>query len=93
MYLGRIVELSPKEELYAKPLHPYTIALLSAVPTVGGDHKKKRVILKGDIPSPIFIPSGCRFHTRCPEARPICSKKEPPLENKGGGRLCACLFR
>lgn len=93
MYLGRIMELSDKEQLYRKPLHPYTTALLSAVPTIRGNGRKRRIILRGDIPSPIFVPPGCRFHTRCPEARAICKKETPPLEDKGGGRLCACHFR
>jgi oligopeptide/dipeptide ABC transporter ATP-binding protein len=93
MYLGKIVELSPKGPLYEKPMHPYTVALLSAVPEVGGDRKKKRIILTGDIPSPIAVPPGCRFHTRCPEAREVCRKEEPPLEKKDGARLCACHFR
>jgi oligopeptide/dipeptide ABC transporter ATP-binding protein len=93
MYLGRIMELSGKDELYAKPLHPYTVALLSAVPMIRKAGPKRRIILRGDIPSPIFVPSGCRFHTRCPEAQDICKKETPPLEDKGGGRLCACHFR
>jgi oligopeptide transport system ATP-binding protein len=93
MYLGRIMELSDKDELYRQPLHPYTIALLSAVPTIQGNGRKRRIILRGDIPSPIFVPTGCRFHTRCPETQDICKKETPPLEDKGGGRLCACHFR
>jgi len=93
MYLGRIVELSGKDELYKKPLHPYTVALLSAVPTIGRNGRKRRIILRGDIPSPIFVPPGCRFHTRCPETQDVCKKETPPLEDKGGGRLCACHFR
>lgn len=93
MYLGKIMELSDKDELYRQPLHPYTVALLSAVPTIRGDGRKRRIILRGDIPSPIFVPSGCRFHTRCPEAQDICKKETPPLEDKGGGKLCACHFR
>lgn len=96
MYLGKIVELSEKTAMYDHPLHPYTVALFSAVPTVDVDargKKRKRIILSGDIPSPIFPPDGCRFHTRCPEAKELCEKEEPPLEDKGGGRLCACHFR
>jgi oligopeptide/dipeptide ABC transporter ATP-binding protein len=93
MYLGRIMELSDTDELYRRPLHPYTVALLSAVPTVGGNGSRRRIVLTGDIPSPIFVPSGCRFHTRCPEAQDICKKETPPLEDKGGGRICACHFR
>ncbi|MBN2225425.1 MAG: ATP-binding cassette domain-containing protein [Deltaproteobacteria bacterium] len=93
MYLGKIVELSDKDELYKQPLHPYTVALLSAVPTIRGNGRKQRVILRGDIPSPIFVPTGCRFHTRCPEVQDICKSEAPPLEDKGGGKLCACHFR
>jgi len=93
MYLGKIMELSAKDELYERPLHPYTAALLSAVPTIRGNGRRRRIILRGDIPSPIFVPSGCRFHTRCPEAQDICKKETPPLVDKGGGRLCACHFR
>ncbi len=93
MYLGKIMELSGKDELYEKPLHPYTAALLSAVPTIRGNGRKRRIILRGDIPSPIFVPTGCRFHTRCPEAQGICSQETPLLLDKGGGRFCACHFR
>jgi oligopeptide/dipeptide ABC transporter ATP-binding protein len=93
MYLGKIMELSGKEELYKRPLHPYTAALLSAVPAIRGNGRRRRIILRGDIPSPIFVPAGCRFHTRCPEAQGICEKETPPLSDKGGGRLCACHFR
>jgi oligopeptide/dipeptide ABC transporter ATP-binding protein len=96
MYLGKIVELSEKNAMYDDPLHPYTAALFSAVPTVevdGAGKKRKRIILSGDIPNPVFPPKGCRFHTRCPEAKDRCRNEEPPLEDKGGGRLCACHFR
>ncbi|MBN1572875.1 MAG: dipeptide ABC transporter ATP-binding protein [Deltaproteobacteria bacterium] len=96
MYLGKIVEMSEKNAMYEKPLHPYTAALFSAVPTIEVDEagkKKKRIILSGDIPSPVFPPHGCRFHTRCPEVKDLCRNEEPPLEDKGGGRLCACHFR
>jgi len=93
MYLGKIMELSDKEELYKRPLHPYTVALLSAVPMIGGNGRGRRIVLSGDIPSPIFVPPGCRFHTRCPEAQDICKKETPPLEDKGGARFCACHFR
>ncbi len=96
MYLGKIVELSEKDAMYDEPLHPYTAALFSAVPTVEVDakgKKRKRIILSGDIPSPVFPPHGCRFHTRCPEVKDLCKNEEPPLEDKGGGRLCACHFR
>ena len=93
MYLGKIVEFSDKTLLYSNPLHPYTSALLSAVPSVGSLKKTERSVLSGDIPNPIFPPPGCRFHTRCPEAKDICKKEEPSLEEKSDGRWCACHFR
>jgi oligopeptide transport system ATP-binding protein len=93
MYLGKIVEFSDKILLYSNPLHPYTTALLSAVPAVGSSQRPARIVLSGDIPNPIFPPTGCRFHTRCPEAQNVCSKEEPPLEEKSDGRWCACHFR
>ena len=89
MYLGRIVELGPAEELLEDPRHPYTRALLSVVP------EAKRVdeeILVGEAPDPTLIPSGCRFHTRCPIAADICARVEPALQEFGGGRLAACHF-
>jgi len=93
MYLGKVVELAPNDSLYGFPRHPYTGALLSAVPVpdpVGG--KRERQLLSGDVPSPANPPQACRFHTRCPKAQEICSVEEPPLENKGGGTLAACHF-
>jgi len=93
MYLGKIVEFSEKAPLYSNPLHPYTTALLSAVPSVGSTKRTGRIVLSGDIPNPIFPPPGCRFHTRCPEAQDVCTKEEPPLEEKSDGRWCACHFR
>jgi len=77
MYLGKIIELASNKKLLAKPLHPYTQALLSAIPVMDPDKKKKRIILKGDVPSPVNPPSGCRFHPRCPKAMEVCSKAEP----------------
>ncbi len=80
MYLGRIVELSTREELFANPLHPYTQALLSSIPTIGTGKKKMTRVLTGEIPSPIKPPSGCTFHPRCPQAFDICAKVVPTLE-------------
>ena len=77
MYLGRVIELASNQQLLAKPLHPYTQALLSAIPVMDPDKKKKRIILKGDVPSPIKPPSGCRFHPRCQRAMDICPLSEP----------------
>ena len=91
MYLGRIVELSDRDELYAAPKHPYTKALLSAVPIP--ERKRQRIILSGDLPSPINIPSGCRFHTRCPMAQSICREIDPVFEAKEGHEhYAACHF-
>lgn len=91
MYLGCIVECGSKEDIYAHPAHPYTKALLSAVPEVGGN-TGERVILQGDIPSPIHLPTGCRFHTRCPRATEQCKTEAPPIMDLGGGHLCACHY-
>ncbi len=95
MYLGKIVELSDRDELYAAPKHPYTKALLSAVPIPDPkiERKRQRIILSGDLPSPINIPRGCRFHTRCPMAQAICREEEPRFEKKGGStHYAACHF-
>ena len=93
MYLGKLVELADREELYRNPQHPYTQALLSAIPVHTPKIKRERIILKGDVPSPLNPPSGCRFHSRCPVAIDICSKEEPPLIDLGDGHLCACHLR
>jgi oligopeptide/dipeptide ABC transporter ATP-binding protein len=92
MYLGKIVEVSPAEELYRRPIHPYTEALLSAVPVPDPDlsAKRERIVLEGDVPSPIVPPSGCRFHPRCRYATEICSREEPPLVPHGRGHTAAC---
>ena len=90
MYLGRIVESAPTDRVFASPQHPYTQALLAAVPVVDPESKRRRVIVPGDIPSPSDPPPGCRFHTRCPVAVEICRTTDPPLADVGGGHLAAC---
>jgi peptide/nickel transport system ATP-binding protein len=92
MYLGKLVELSPAEELYQRPIMPYTEALLSAVPIPDPDlsEQRERIVLQGDVPSPISPPSGCRFHPRCRYMTDICREVEPPLTDYGNGHLAAC---
>ena len=90
MYLGKIVELSPAEELYVRPIHPYTEALLSAVPIPAANGKRERIVLHGDVPSAVAPPPACRFHTRCLYATEICRRVEPPLVDYGGGHVAAC---
>ncbi|OLS34708.1 ABC transporter ATP-binding protein [Bacillus sp. MRMR6] len=94
MYLGKIVELGETEEIYHKPAHPYTHALLSAIPVPDPieQRKRERIILTGDVPSPINPPQGCRFHTRCPIAMDRCKQEEPKFEEKSDGRWAACHF-
>jgi len=93
MYLGRIVELTTSEELYSNPLHPYTKALLSAIPIPDPKVEKTRtrIVLKGEVPSPVFPPSGCHFHPRCNLATEECSRVRPPLRDTGGGHMVACM--
>ncbi len=90
MYLGKIVEMSTREELFSNPLHPYTQALMSTIPVPNPRKKKKRIILKGDVPSPLNPPTGCRFHTRCPIAFDKCRVEEPPFKDYGDGHFSAC---
>jgi oligopeptide/dipeptide ABC transporter ATP-binding protein len=93
MYLGKIVEIGSGDDLYGFPRHPYTGALLAAVPVADpAGHSRERRLLSGDVPSPANPPKACRFHTRCPKAQQLCSEKEPLLEDKGSGTLTACHF-
>jgi oligopeptide/dipeptide ABC transporter ATP-binding protein len=92
MYLGVIVEIGPSDELFLAPAHPYTEALLSAIPAIEGEEevRRERIVLEGEVPSPVAPPAGCRFHTRCRYATEICSTERPPLVDHGGGRFAAC---
>ncbi len=93
MYLGKVVESANKDDLFTKPLHPYTEALISVIPLPDPDLKKNRIVLTGDVPSPANPPPGCRFHTRCRYREEICETTEPQLLDKGGEHFVACHFR
>jgi oligopeptide/dipeptide ABC transporter ATP-binding protein len=90
MYLGKMVELTARDELFQNPLHPYTQALMSAIPVADPKMKRERIILKGDVPSPLNPPKGCRFHPRCPVAFDHCSVEEPPFKEVSPGHWAAC---
>ncbi|MFQ5771713.1 MAG: oligopeptide/dipeptide ABC transporter ATP-binding protein, partial [bacterium] len=90
MYLGKIVEIAQTNDLFAHPLHPYTHALLSGIPVPDVEHKPRRIVLSGDVPSPVNPPQGCRFHTRCPFAVERCLRQEPLLETVEEDHQVAC---
>ena len=92
MYLGRVVETAEKDALFAAPRHPYTQALLAAIPRPQPALRRERPVLGGDVPSPLEPPAGCHFHTRCPHAQPLCSREVPPLETTADGHAAACHF-
>jgi peptide/nickel transport system ATP-binding protein len=93
MYLGKIVESGGSEHIFSRYLHPYTEALISAMPQVEPDSRRKRIILRGDIPTPLAPPSGCPFHTRCPYAEfPVCSETPPPLVEAEPDHFASCHF-
>jgi oligopeptide/dipeptide ABC transporter ATP-binding protein len=93
MYLGKIVEIAGKQAIFTRPQHPYTEALLEAVPVPNPKIRNRRRVLTGDVPSPISPPSGCRFHTRCPYVEERCKREEPPLQQVLAGQWVACHLR
>ncbi len=93
MYLGRIVELAPKERIFAQPLHPYSEALMAAAPIADPKARRKRLVIEGDVPSPMNPPAGCHFHTRCPYAIDRCRQEYPPLQEIAPGHVVACHLR
>ncbi|MDR1651808.1 MAG: dipeptide ABC transporter ATP-binding protein [Synergistaceae bacterium] len=92
LYLGHLVETAPKEKFFGNPLHPYSQALISAIPSTNPEAKRERIILEGDVPSPADPPSGCVFSTRCPKARPVCRENPPEMRDMGDGHTTACHF-
>ena len=92
MYLGKIVEMASSEELFTRPLHPYTVALISAIPVPDPEASTIAALAKGDVPSPVNLPSGCRYHSRCPYAQTVCREQEPPLRELRAGHYGACHF-
>jgi peptide/nickel transport system ATP-binding protein/oligopeptide transport system ATP-binding protein len=92
MYLGKVMEVAPTAAIFDNPLHPYSKALLSSIPMPDPTRKTEQVLLEGDIPSPVNPPTGCRFHTRCPQAVEICSRSEPPMMDEGDGHSVACFL-
>ena len=93
MYLGRIVELADKERIFSQPLHPYTEALMAAAPIADPRSRRERLVIEGDVPSPMNPPQGCHFHTRCPYAVARCKTEDPPLQEVGSGHFVACHLR
>jgi len=92
MYLGKIVEMAPSATLFAKPLHPYSSALISAIPVPDPEVRRMAALARGDVPSPVNMPSGCRYHPRCQYAESVCREQEPPLTDLDTGHHVACHF-